>query len=357
MLPVRFRWYCTGVRPLLLSALIVCSACAPQTSEADVAFLVPLEQSRDFLTAGTPGSDGVALLPRDVFDQLHPLTVVDEPDALYAALDVVSVRLDPCFQEGASPSGCQPQLRLVLQPVVDGAAGLTTRDAAVHVFFATDDRTLKATVRRLAEERTRANGTFAQPAWRNAARAALISLISRNVFTRVTQMSVHASNEAWVFGGYDVTPGGLTPIRIATLGDTVEGHVTSTGATTTLAMTIDPLPAAEPALPALLEEMRRAAATTEAMQEAARALERLQDPAVHNPGTVDCSSCHAAATATRFLASRSAGPQVNTPVQPTDVFTDTRNLRAFGYYFAEPAISPRVAREITAVRQLLSGEQ
>lgn len=330
------------------------SACAPSLAEDDVAFLVPLEHTRAFFLGSSVGVDAQPLLPRELFDRLHALTVVDEPDVLYASLAVVAVRLDPCFQEGSSPGPCQPQLRLVLQPVMDSTDGLTTRDAAVHLFFSSDAETVRDTVTTLALARQKEGGTFTKAGWRTAARAALLPFLRRAALVRVTQMSVHASNVAWIFGGFEVTATGLTEIQIATLGSTVEGHVTSTGATSNLEMTLDPVPVAEPLLPALLEAPRRRDATTEMLTEAARSLARLQDPAAHNPGTVDCSSCHAAAAATRFLSDSGSSVSVETPVLPGDVFSDTRNLRAFGYFFSRPAISPRVQREITAVHAAIS---
>jgi mono/diheme cytochrome c family protein len=335
--------------PALLPACAALAlACAPPPlADDDVGFLVPLAHARTFL----PSSAGV--LPREVFDRLHPLTVVDEPDVLFGALATVAVRLDPCFQEGNPPSACRPQLRLVLQPVMDSPEGLTTRDAAVHVFFELDAATVKATVKELNRLRVTQGGTFEREPWRSGATALLRGLVKRDRLSRVTQMSVHASNQAWVFNGYEVKGAALEDIRIATV-NVVEGHVTSTGGTMDLALTLDPAPAAEPSLPDVLQKPRRDAASMAALEKSAAALARLEDPAAHNPGTVDCGACHAAATATRFLQGSPVKPM--TPTPPDAVYADTRNLRAFGYFFATPAVSPRVKREIAAVRTTLAAQ-
>ncbi|HEY1088165.1 MAG TPA: hypothetical protein VGE37_10740, partial [Archangium sp.] len=138
---------------LLSVALLGCAP--PAVVEQDVSFLVPLDQARGFLAASASGGDGAALLDRALFDRLHPLTVTDEPDALYAALSTVAVRFDACFTEGRGEPPCRPQVRLVLQPVFDSADGVTTRDAAVHLFFSVTTEELDAAVRALSSERTR----------------------------------------------------------------------------------------------------------------------------------------------------------------------------------------------------------
>jgi hypothetical protein len=334
------------MRLTLVSAALMVACAPPPLTDEDVAFLVPLSHARDFLPSSV-------VVSRDVFDRLHPLTVVDEPDVLFNALATVAVRLDPCFQEGSPPSACRPQLRLVLQPVMDGPDGLTTRDAAVHVFFELDAAVVKATVKELNRLRVTSGGTFERDAWRTSAGALLRPLISRDRLSRVTQMSVHASNQAWVFSGFEVKGSTFDDIRIATV-NVVEGHVTSTGGTTDLAVTLDPAPAAEPSLPDVLQKTRRDAASMVSLEKATAALARLEDPAAHNPGTVDCGACHAAAVAARFLQASQSKPM--TLSSPDAVYADTRNLRAFGYFFATPAISPRVKREIAAVRTTLAAQ-
>ena len=84
------------------------------------------------------------------------------------------------------------------------------------------------------------------------------------------------------------------------------------------------------------------------MTAAAASIQRLEDPSIHNPGTVDCASCHVAAIAQRALVNYGVG--IDSTVAASSAFDDTRNLRAFGYFFSVPAISPRVQRETELVR-------
>lgn len=341
-----------------LAALAACGSDPVDVRTDDVAFLVPLGAAQAFLPASK-------VLPRAVFDRLHPLTVVDEPDDLYARLSAVAVRLDACFQEGAPVGPCRPQVRLVMQPVMDSDEGVTTRDAAVHVFFTTTTDEVVAiadALRTARSERSLAapattggvHAGFADATWRTAISAALEPVLTADRVVRVTAMSVHASNQAWIFAGLDLVGTELVDISIPTLEPgTHEDHVTSTGEKLALEVTIDPDSPAEGALSAIVKPGVLADATAAQLTEAAASIERLEDPATHNPGTVDCATCHVAALAKTALAVQAPAPSAGTPAPA--VYSDTRNLRAFGYFFQEPALSPRVQREIDLVRADFAG--
>ncbi|MDP1919212.1 MAG: hypothetical protein Q8L14_23385 [Myxococcales bacterium] len=329
-------------------------ACGPlPVVTQDVSFLVPLEQSRAFLSAST-------VLPRAQFDRLHALTIVDEPDALYGALSVVAVRLDACFREGVKPGPCQPQVRLVLQPVFDEAGTLTTRDAAVHLFFSTSEAQLLTLVksmstlrseRRLSppDELAAPHPGFADAAFMTSLRTTLLPFLEARALVRITSMSVHASNLAWIFAGADLTNGQARDLHIPTLDALHEHHVTSTGREAALEVTIDPSSPMEPALTPVLAPGGLTRATPSELAAAATSVQRLEDPASHNPGTVDCAACHVAALAQRALAKQ--GVAVSGSPAASSAYDDTRNLRAFGYFFSVPAISPRVQRETALVRE------
>ncbi len=343
-------------RSAVLLVLVGCGAppvVAPRAVSQDVAFLVPLAAARSFVT-------GSEIVPRALFDRLAPLTVSDEPDALYSALSVVGVRLDACFQEGAPPSACQAQVRLVLQPVFDdGSGGITTRDAAAHVFFATSDAEVVAAVRALIKLRTDSKLTvsasldaphpgFADANWASKVKAELMPLMTSDRLVRITSMGVHASGQAWVFSGINITGANATDIDVPTLAVTTEDHVTSTGGSTALEVTLDPVSAAEPSLSPVMSPGGLSQATPDQLAAAAASLERLENPAVHNPGTVDCATCHVASLTRVALEKR--GVVFNSPVTVSAAFDDTRNLRAFGYFFTKPALSPRLLREVALVR-------
>ena len=348
--------------------LFTLAACAPAPASAppslvdqDVSFLVPLAAAPSFLPASGPAADGAPLVSRTLFFRLHALTVTDEPDALYSALSTVGVRLDACFTEGVGAQACRPQVRLVLQPVFDSAEGPTTRDSAIHVFFSVTQRELEHVVSELARLRvslgvevsaglTGAHAGFESVTWVEGARALLVPLLRADRLVRATAMSVHASNQAWIFSGVEVSMGTFTEIVVPTLAPATEGHVTSTGAREAITITLDPPSAAEPTLPTVLQASARQAASETELAAAIEAVLRLENPAAHNPGTVDCAACHVAATAKWFLVNQSPGRVIESPAPASDVYADSRALRAFGYFFQAPALSPRVQRETSAVR-------
>lgn len=349
----------------LLLLVMGCAAPQPALVDQDVSFLVPLSAARSFLTASMPAGDGAVLVSRALFDRLEALTVTDEPDDLYAALSTVGVRLDPCFIEGVGAQACRPQVRLVLQPVFDSADGPTTRDAAIHVFFSATTEEIHAAVRALSMLRARAGVVvpegltgahpgFEREAWVTDARALLLPLLRAERLVRATAMSVHASNQAWVFSGVEVSGGAFTEIVVPTLAPALEGHVTSTGALSAITITLDPPPVAEPTLPVVLKQEQRQQASAQELADAVAAVLRLEDPAVHNPGTVDCGSCHVAATAKWFLMNQAPVVAIASASPVSEVYADSRSLRAFGYFFQAPALSPRVQRETAAVRADLS---
>lgn len=351
----------TMLRPLAFALLTaVAPACddAATTpwqpvSRADTTFLLPLTSP---LTAATEGRHGI-LVPRAHFDAItrhEPLTRTDEPDALYDNLRVVAVRLDPCFVEARQVKDCPSQVRLVLQPTFAN----TTRDAALHAFYSVPRKDLRALAQDLLALRTRASAapgdTIASHPAPDAAAALVLKHIGQDRLTRITHMSVHASNEAWVFAGFDIdpetgrradlfVPGGVeTPAHDFRF----EQHLTSTGTDGELAASLIPDPVIEPDIAAFLDERRRDSLTAESRAAALAAFDRLLDPARHDPGTVDCASCHIASAATHFVT------RIETSLP--SAYDDTKNQRMLGYYFDAPAVSPRVIAETDLVVDALN---
>ncbi|MBM4380235.1 MAG: hypothetical protein FJ086_13215 [Deltaproteobacteria bacterium] len=340
-----------------LGCLLLCCGPSPTPVAQDATFLVPLAQARTFL----PGRE---VLPRALFDRGHPLTVTDEPTDLYEALGTVGVRLDPCFHEG-SDTTCHPQLRLVLQPVFDEGSGQTSLDAAVHLFFRGSSEEVLAAVQSIGVARvergvaadflpTVPHPGFGDGAFRTRLKSALRPFLAMERLVRVSQMGVHASHEAWMFSGMDLTSGSPMDLPVPTLAPEHEQHVTSTGALTSLEITLNPRPVAEPAIIPVIAQGGIAGSSPGALADAAEAIRRIEDPAAHNPGTIDCASCHVA-PASRFQLQR-AGTAVTSGAELPRVYEDTRNLRAFGYYFTEPAVSPRLLQEAEAVLDILREE-
>lgn len=337
--------------PAMLSACVDDLEAPPPLQPADVSFLVALGSATDF-AAQTQGGYGV-LLPLPVFELLPMLTRVDEPAAIYECLDVVAVRLDPCFHEGAGTVTCTPQIRLVMQPVVDGEFGNpTTRDATIHLFYSVPLPELTDLAAEIAHERVRAGrnsqpGVIADP---DVVVRALLPHLGAGRLTRLTFVAVHASGQAWTFGGFDRQGEDWLPLAIPE-SDEPEQHLTSTGGLVDLDATIFPGPLVEPDIAAVLDADERAGIGQEAVQAAEFALVRLLDPGTHNPGTADCASCHMATTALQYLRSAPGQPDFDF------AYEDSQNQRMFGFYGRLPSISPRVLSETELVLQRFRNER
>ncbi len=306
------------------------------------------------------------LLPRNVYDVVPALTRVDEPDALYSALLVVAARLDPCFQEGAGSVPCQPNLRLVLQPVVLGTTGWEARDAAVHVFYAAKtEAEIVAVVNRLAEERVAGAATAAGPlgvhpllqntASRKRVRDLLLPLLGEDRLVRVTSVDVHGDNAAWNFSGFDWVDNAPRPIVIPASGGATVQHFLS-ASTARLEASMDPSSTAPDEFSVLLDPTRLSTSSVEARQRAFDSAARIENPTVHNPGTIDCVSCHVTAVG-RIAASRTGGLTTSAEAfssnrhdltSVTD-FSNAQLVRALGYRFKQLVLSPRVIHESAAV--------
>lgn len=328
----------TAALPLILVALGCADPAVERSAPGDVSFLIPLGGVADF-GAPTEGRYG-PLVPSDRLDLFEPLTRVDEPEDLYANLDVVGVRLDPCFVEGVGAVECASQIRLIMQPVFDDDAGLTTRDATIHAFYAVPVDELEALASRLVRVREAAGGGPEIGEHADPERAAdeVLRYVGGERLTRVTSVAVHASDQAWTFAGFDFVDGVEVPIEPPGTGEH-EQHLTSVGGTDTLDATILPDPTVEPDIIDYLDVDARQTLDGDAEDAALDALTRLLDPGAHNPGTVDCATCHMS-TPAMFYADPGRAP---------DVYANTQNQRMFGYFHDEPSVSPRVQAETVEV--------
>lgn len=340
---------------LFVLAKVTCVACSTDSTRnvtlapSDVSFLIPLRSVENF-GARTIGGRGT-IMPRTYFDQLEALTRVDEPDALYDQLDVVGVRLDPCFTEGLSTDNCDSQIRLILQPVVGSDEEFVARDATVHAFYRVPADELVSLAESLAMMRleTGARAAIGQHPDPGRAAAQLLPHLGDERLTRLTFVSVHASDQAWSFGGVDVVNGELVHLEIVGVSEH-EQHLTSLGSTDTLDAAIFPEPVVESQAMKFMELILRDEMSSAEQEIAKAGLRRLLDPAVHNPGTVDCASCHMA-TASAYFIDGHLGYEI------PEVYGNTQNQRMFGFFGLTQSISPRVNAETEVVLRTFEGLQ
>jgi hypothetical protein len=345
----------------------------------DVSILFPLPAAGQLDRLLTPTSKGAhgELLPFSVFEHAPELTLYADKAGQYAALRVVSVRVDPCFPslvDAPNPS-CRFQVRLVLQPIYEDA-GVYAEDAAVHVFYdlpAGDFIDLLADLLELqsvpknaplAVHSSIANEGLDGPS-ATGLRATLLAHIGANRLTRMTFMQLTGKKNAWVFGGFDFDGATATPIAILNLGVTEQTFTNNPlGDPLGFAGSVTPsLTGAPEDLSPLYDSATASQSDDDTLWPLYESALRIENPTRHSPESVDCVSCHTAQPArlwldrntalgtkpSEFRFTSSFDLTVPAPIEDT-----TSVLRAFGWLGTRPAVSARVVNESAAVASYLN---
>lgn len=362
----------------------------PPVTEAlrphDVSILFPLPEPHlrtTLLGTNSAGARG-PLLPQRYFSALPTIEEFVEAGNTYSLLRVVSARLDPCFPtlDESDAEGCTPQLRLVFQPVlpvsVDEALVLTTVDAALHVFYRLSDEELDLTLRRVVAARQRALPDDAvsvlgphpallaegpEGAFGRELSDALLDVAGEENLTRITFMGVEGFGLVWRFGGFDVVDGELVPFAIPTVDDDdqIFSNADDDGVDFEGAFALPDVRSSDD-IRLLFDSKTALAATSEAQIGAYGAALRIESPDFHTPDTIDCVSCHVAASAHAWAedklgidpsAHESAYRDRAGELVGGATVRRTNRLRAFGYFASDVAISQRTANETEAVMAFL----
>lgn len=385
VLPVTVSGFgCGGATSAALPTATTPAASTGQTTRSlaanDVSVLFPLGKG-DLWAASTPARGGAALFPRSAFDLIN-LPVIRElqgPDATYNGLRVVSLRFDPCF--GGTP--CYPQIRLVFQGL--NAAGTSAFDGAIHALynltpdeFQTMTARLKAAAS-LAPENAAVTRLEVSPALlaqgtSGAYGVALRDLVTQTIggaqLAKVTFMTrAQGQGDRWDFGGFnlrDFQPSGgfgIAGLDGNVLVQTVRenggrgpggGGGPGAGAGG-YAYAVAP-GTLSGQLNAVLNSGAAQVASAAERQAAMDALSRVENPLVESPDTVDCGACHLANRIRGSLQttfSLSSALAYASTAEATRLIggaeRDNENLRAFGYFDAQPAIAQRTANETLKV--------
>lgn len=351
-------------------------------NDVSILFPLPAAGAIDQLLAPTDDGGRGELLPLKVFEHAPELTPYDDEAGQYAALRVVSVRVDPCFPSlvGAPRPGCRFQVRLVLQPLYVDAGVLRAEDAAVHVFYelpAGELVALLADLLRLKEgsaplpthaplsvHPTLASEGLSGP-YATGLRTALLSRIGAERLTRMTFMQLGGERDAWTFGGFDFADGVATPIGIldsAVTRETFSNDPVADPLSFSGGVTPELVGAPED-FDALYDSAAASLKSEDELWPLYEAILRIENPDHHSPESVDCVSCHVAQPARLWLERNTSLAARSTELRYTSAFDltlqdpvdDTTSvLRAFGWLDARPAIAARVVHESAAAASYLN---
>lgn len=369
------------LKSIFFAWIVLFSGLARAQSLNDYSLLLPLpdaESVHETMGASTSGPRG-ALLPKNIIDDMPNIVVGEDKDQLFnERLRVIAVRLDPCFFEGSGPLKCRPQIRMVWQPLLLDRRSSMAQDAAVHTFYDLSESDFAALLRDMkpyrAGDRSQALGIhpgvamkgYASAYWRGL-RSVLLKYAGERSLTRGTFMTVNPMGTVWVFGAFDYVNGRPERILVPRVNFAVQGFFVDTSVLRDFKARMNPFPPNEVALLNFLSDSNasKSQLREEDLQAVVKEAYEFENPARHNPGTLDCVSCHVAQSIRLW-------GQFHFPAWKTEaLFGDVQfksglnlrnsspdpfradSLRAFGYFGANPVISDRTINETAAVFESL----
>lgn len=346
----------------------------------DVSVLLPLPQMGNWGLLPKPESLGGkgALLTREIFNQVPQLLAFASNDDIYSAMHAVGIRIDPCFTEGHGPVKCQTQIRLIWQPLSNADTDTSTFDASLHTFYQLTEaefkslvdelKKLKATTNNGSEgEALGINPTIKSQGLGGAYYTRFIKIIYSYIgienFSRVTFMQLSMTGNVWIFGGFDYKNSELQPIQIPRINSFKQTFKNSAAPRPIWFIGgMTPEPTQPENFNVLTRDSRKLAPQDEAaIIEAAKSAFKFENPKLHNPGTVDCVSCHVAQPAKIWAMRQYPWLQLDSlsrdityssklnirNMSPMQIHTNI--VRSFGYFMNMPFVAQRTINESAEV--------
>lgn len=349
----------------------------------DVSILLPLPDLQNWnqlWNGETLGSKG-RLLPLTHLKEVPDLISQKNNVALYPDIKVLGMRVDPCFHEGPAPVKCHAQVRLIWQPLKLEQNITSTFDASLHSFYEISDVELKSLLTELANlKKTKTSQNDFLPlgvnpfikqeglsgSYHQALRTIVLKYIGEANLTRVTFMQLFGNEKVWFFGGLDFKSGQETSMLIPRIAKTFQAFSNGVSLDRPFWFTggIRPEPSADEKenLQILVKDSRVLGPQHEdEIKAAVKAAFRFENPDFHNPGTLDCVSCHVAQPAKIWALRQYPWFQLDLLNKPEMYVSDRdlRNLspmqphtnivRAFGYFMNRPFVAQRTINETAAV--------
>ncbi|KYG65538.1 hypothetical protein AZI86_00210 [Bdellovibrio bacteriovorus] len=332
----------------------------------DVSVLLPLpkvENDMDLLLRPQEG-----FIPKEVLAQLDPLIIDDQTQDRIRSLKLIAFRIDPCFVESIGPAACRRQLRMVFQPVSFYQNSALVFDAAVHAFFEFDDASWNVLLKDWASTLTDSAGDkplqvhpvikaqgLKGDLWKTY-RQVLQKNCKPNKLVRITQSTVDRFGMSWDFSGFDIdATGKFMKLNIPRINVTKQTFFSNPGDLKEFSAEITPVPEGENTLADFFHASNRQAPQDQ--WDVVKKSFEFENPTRFNTANLDCVSCHMAQSLRlwgevhfndvagskdikrlKFSSPRS----LDMSVKP---FAITNRVRAFGYFFDEANISPRVINE------------
>ncbi len=348
----------------------------------DVSILFPLPVSdlnENPLTLNYQTQNG-DLIPDRFFLRL-PVLAFQPNSELKSQMKVVGLRIDPCFNEQVGPIKCEKQIRLVWQPLKIVDSIVTTTDASLHSFYKLSDAEFEILVNELKAitkdypDRSKnqpyllINPILKQEGLTGPYFKKLIQIVERftgeSKLTRVTFMQLSGTGDVWIFGGFNIQNQQMTAIQIPRLNKATIQEFRNGALPRPFWFVggIFPQPKQSDNLNILVQDSRKLSPENETdIVEATRSAFQFENPKIHNPGTVDCVSCHVAQPAKSWAIKQY--PWFNLDQQLAgDIYSNSENdirngspmqihtniVRAFGFFMNRPFVAQRTINESSEV--------
>lgn len=341
----------------------------------DVSFLLPLPKSSfDQANMLSLKTDDSILIPDWVTKEIPTLAVGQDQNQLFKnELKVVAIRLDPCFFEGTKTENvnqnCFRQIRMVWQPVFPTVNGFSTRDAALHSFYELTSSEWESLLNELQPLRIgnsqlsvtlhpKLQKGYQTSEWK-IFKSTILKYASEKNLSRVTFMSVNPVGTVWVFGGFEINSLNRTSerINIPKINFMAQGFFISRPELDQFRSEIRPTSNDKRITSFLLDSSNYLAQSSEKeIRETIAQFTEFENPKKHNPGTLDCVSCHVSSQVVNWAEQKFPQmwqwPEVLKSVD--GMITTQKNLmptgrqdqlRSFGYFANQPVISRRVQEE------------
>lgn len=184
----------------------------------------------------------------------------------------------------------------------------------------------------------------------------------------MTAMNVMAGEQLWIFAGFDIENGQAKPMTIPRIKGRTQGVIQSSSQFQSFTGGMMPPPEEDAEFGKFVSDSSttKKKFTEAQIKTLMGKVQEYENPEKHNPGTLDCASCHLANMGHQWgqlnfkqwnwenefknIAYQSSWNLENTSKGPLR----TNQLRAFGYFMAWPAISQRVINETAAVAAYLN---
>lgn len=351
----------------------------------DVSVLLPLPDSSQLPQLLMPSSGGHSgeLLPQNILYSLNLRDGSSEIDALSEKkLKVIAIRIDPCFVEGWGPQQCQPQIRLVWQPLQESKSALANTsvfalDIAVHTFY---NLTTEEWIRFLSDWKELSssfeyaslnvhprmkNEGYSSSYWESMKQKILDYCGAKNI-SRATAMTVESQGHTriWKFHGYNIENGKMFLISIPRVEVNYQSFSLSMKNFNFKLFEeglIEPrnLSYEFADILASSNNFMQAKDSQNLSEDLIKTSLQFENPRKNNSGTLDCVSCHLAQPIRVWnLKAFSHSPDIfkdnkfnsflnldNNSPRPEN----TNRIRGFGYFARDPVISQRAVNESALV--------